>query len=150
MGNGDPPVSSPWSRPGGLRLSHPPCARGADRAVLLALPTALTLGLARIHSSAPRALALGKRLSVWPMCGPGWLCLCHRTSGRTAFYCGVRAATLAVSPWGWWLCFPTALQGDGCLFLLQTVPLAQPLRTQAGFVLSRSPPGRELLFPTVV
>ena len=87
--------------PGGLPLSRPHCAVGTDRAVLLALPTPLTLRLARIQSPTPCALTLGKRLSVQPICGPGWLCLCSHTSGRTTFYCGLSAATLTASLWGW-------------------------------------------------
>ena len=39
--------------PGGLRMSHAHCAPGADRVVLLALPTPLTLRLARIQSPTP-------------------------------------------------------------------------------------------------
>ena len=52
------------ARPSGLHLSHPPCALGADRAVL-APPTPLILCLARIQIPAPCTLALRKRLSVW-------------------------------------------------------------------------------------
>ena len=58
------------------------------------------------------------------ICGPGWLCLCHHTTGRTDFSsCGPRAAALPASPWGggrW---------------------------TQAGFVFSHSTPGRQLPLP---
>ena len=53
-------------RPSGLRLSHPHCAMGVDRAVLLTLLTPLTLCLAKIQRPTPCALALGKHLSVQP------------------------------------------------------------------------------------
>ena len=51
---------------GGFCLSLPHCTVGAGGAVLLSPPTPLTLRLARFQSPAPCAVALGKRLSVWP------------------------------------------------------------------------------------
>ena len=118
--------------PGRLCLSCPHCALGANRAVILPPPAPLTLCLARIQSSASFALALGKHLSVWPEM---WsrLALCHHTSGRTAFsYYRPRAATLtSMSLQGGRhrqaLSFPTALQGNGHLILLQTAPSVHPL-----------------------
>ena len=55
------------------------------------------------------------------ICGPGWLCLCRCTSGRTAFsYCGLSRCPRH-EPLGW--------------------------RTQAGFVFSHSTTGRWPPFP---
>ena len=120
------------ARPGGLCLSRPHCAVGAD-VVVLAPPTPLTLCLARIQCPT-HSMHSGTRevpLSV-AICGPGWLCLCHCTSGWADFsYCRLRAAALFVSPQGGRhrqaLSFPTALQGNSCLILLQTEPSTQPL-----------------------
>ena len=67
-----PPFSSPQTRWTPLESSS--LCRGTDGAVLLALPTPLTLRLARIQRPAPRTLALGKTplsaAEVWP-----WLAL---------------------------------------------------------------------------
>ena len=62
------------ARPGGLSLSRPHCAPGADGVVLLTLPTPLTPRLARIQSPAVCTLAPGKHLSVRGVCGSVWLC----------------------------------------------------------------------------
>ena len=105
------------------------CRGCIDGVVLLTLPTPLTLHLARIQSPTPCALAPGKHLSVWPICSPCWLCATALQGGLPST--ADRATALAASPWGGGcrqaLSFPTALQGDCCLFLLQTAPLAQPL-----------------------
>ena len=88
--------------------------------------TLLARRLARIQRPAPRALALGKRLSVWL---DMWsqLALCHCTSGRTTFSCCSCATDLATKPGGGGrrqaLLYPTALQGGDHFLLLRTVPL---------------------------
>ena len=109
------------------------CATGADRAVLLAPPTPLTLHLARIQSPPSLCSGVGDAPLSVAICGSGWLCLCHRTSGRTDLsYWGLRAAAFVASPW---VCrqrqassFPTALQGNGPLSSCRMSPTAQPLR----------------------
>ena len=86
------------------------------------------------------------------ICGPSWLCAVALQGGLPS-PTEDGAAAFAKSPWGGSrsqaLSFLTALQGDGCLFLLQTVPLAQPLcpgwQMQPGSMLWCSPPGREPL-----
>ena len=102
------------------------------------------------------------RLSCHP-CGCGQtqagFVFSHSTPGRwpppsTLDYA---TANLTTSPQGGRcrqvLSFPTALQGDGCLSLLKTAPLAHPLSPgvvmQAAFVLLHSPLGREPLSPAV-
>ena len=117
--------------PGGLRLSHPHCAVGPDGAVLLAPPTPLTLDLAGNQRPAPCALTLGKRLSVWhnmwsqlalsvPQHFREGCLLLLPTAPPTSLGPGGGGCRQALS-------FPTALQGNGGLTLLQTEPSAQPL-----------------------
>ena len=117
-------------------MSRPHCAAGADGAVLLAPPTALTLCLARIQSPALCSLVLGKCLSVLQYVFPTGFVCATALQGRltsVADLLRLRAAALAASPWGGRcrqaLSFPTPLQGNwSCLILLQTEPSAQPLR----------------------
>ena len=99
-------------------------------------PTPLTLCLARIQSPAQCALALGKRLSVRRyVVSTGFVCASTLQGGQPSPTVDSVAA-LTVSPQGGRcrqaLSFPTALQGDSCLFLLQTAPLAQPLCPRGG------------------
>ena len=111
-------------RPSGL--CHSLCAVGADGMVLLTLPTPLTLCLARIQSPTLYTLALGKRLLVQP---DMW-------------------SRLSLSV--------LAHFREDCLLLLQTALPTLLLRPgggrcsqHAGFVFSRSTPGRGMLSPTV-
>ena len=142
--------------PGGLCVIRPHCAAGTDGAVLLASPTPLTLHLARIQRPDPCAVAMGKHLSVQPDMWSQLALSMPPHSGRTDFCCKLRAVTLAGSTQGGKrrqdLSFSTAPQGDGSLFLLQTVSLAQSLHLGlvgiGRFCMSCSPLGRESVFPT--
>ena len=143
--------------PGGVSLSRPHCAAGGDWVVLLTLPTPLTLCLARIQSPAPCALALGKHLSVRPDMW-SWLALSvplHFREDRLLLLWTelppsprapgvVDAGSLCLLPQH---SRETALFST-CRRRPRPSPCAWGWRTQAGSVLSRSPPGREPLSPT--
>ena len=94
MGLGVIPEAPPWggvggmvisqsllhgTGPSGLSLSRAHCAVCTDGAVLLSLPTPLTLHLAGIQSPPPWSLVLGKRLSVqWYVVPAGFVPLYFR------------------------------------------------------------------------
>ena len=138
---------------GGLRLSLPHCAAGADRAVLLTPPTPLTLCLPRIQSPAWCTLALGKRLSVLPYVVTAGLSV-QPHFRENLLLLQTESLCPGREPLGWWMqagfVFSHSYSREtaalsSCRLSLWPSHCTWGWQTQAGSVLSCSHPGREPL-----